>query len=87
VKERVYFGRSIGSLIRKARRIYECVICRGVIAKGTPYYNVTIGGGGLSSLKFPDRWCPACIEKQTEKEGGTHGPESSAGCYSAIETR
>ncbi len=87
MKERIYFGRSIGSLVRKARRTYECVTCHSTIAKGTPYYSVTIGGGGLSSLKFPDRWCPACIAKRLENEGGTHGPESSTDCESVFQAR
>lgn len=39
----------------KARKRYRCYLCRQDILPGTFYYAVEIGGGGLSSMKFPDR--------------------------------
>ncbi len=40
---------------RKARKGYLCKACHEDILWQDIYYAVTIGGGGLGSLKFPTR--------------------------------
>ncbi len=39
---------------RRARKPHPCEMGDGDIQPGEEYFAVTIGGGGLASLKFPD---------------------------------
>lgn len=41
--------------LRRARKQHTCRVCPRPITPGESYYEVTIAGGGLGSLKFPDR--------------------------------
>jgi hypothetical protein len=36
--------------------------CKRPIKPGSRYYSVTIGGGGLGSIKFPDRVHEECVD-------------------------
>lgn len=47
--------------LRKARKSHLCQQCHGLILAGSNYYALTIGGGGLGSLKFPDRVHECCL--------------------------
>lgn len=47
----------------KARREFACTECKGAIQVGDAHYSVVIAGGGLGSLKFPDRVHQDCLEK------------------------
>lgn len=47
----------------KARRTFTCTVCPEPIAAGSKYYNITIGGGGLGSLKYPERCHDHCLEE------------------------
>lgn len=53
--------------LTKARKACVCNKCKGVILKGEHYYKIVIGGGGLQSLKFPDRTHVKCIEPFLER--------------------
>ena len=46
-----------------ARKTYKCDECGYPIVPHSDYYTVTIGGGGLGSIKFPDRVHVRCIEE------------------------
>lgn len=46
----------------KARKGYKCDECGLPIEKGEQHYCIYIGGGGLGSLKFPDRIHIDCID-------------------------
>ena len=39
--------------LRKARKEHSCKVCPEPILKETEYCEITSGGGGLGSLKFP----------------------------------
>lgn len=52
---------------KKARKAFVCRECHGVIRKGEIYYQVVIGGGGLRSLKFPNRLDQDCLDAFLEK--------------------
>ena len=57
--------RSFNSMIAKltrARKNHSCQECQGMIAIGEYYYAITIGGGGLDSLKFPTRVHIGCLK-------------------------
>lgn len=43
------------------RKSFTCWHCKGEIPQFTYYYSVVIAGGGLGSLKFPDRIHEECI--------------------------
>lgn len=63
---------------RRARKYHRCEVCKGDIDPGMQYYAATIGGGGLGSLKFPDRIHLNCKDayismKEGKKIGNTHG--------------
>lgn len=55
------------ALLRKARKFHRCGVCQELIDKGNQYYSITIGGGGLCSLKFPERVHCDCLEAFFEK--------------------
>ena len=57
--------------IRTARKWHKCSECGLPIFPQEQYYQVTIGGGGLGSLKFPDRVHQNCIENYGGKTSGT----------------
>lgn len=52
-----------------ARKTYKCDECGYPIVPHSDYYRVTIGGGGLGSIKFPDHVHIHCIEENL-KVGG-----------------
>ena len=45
-----------------AHKACVCNQCKGVIRKGEHYYQIVIGGGGLQSLKFPNRVEVNCLD-------------------------
>lgn len=53
--------------LRKAQRTHECNECHRLIPKGSSYYSVVIPGGGLGSLKFPDRVHLDCLNAYFER--------------------
>lgn len=61
-----YFSGFVATLTR-ARKQFECCECPGTIARGEEYYAVTIGGGGVQALKFPDRVHVGCLQKHRER--------------------
>ena len=48
---------------RRARKPHFCRHCVGIITADELYYSVTIGGGGLGTLKHPDRVHLECLAK------------------------
>jgi hypothetical protein len=53
--------------LRTARKACVCRECKGVIRKGEHYYHIVIGGGGLLSLKFPNRVQINCLDSFLER--------------------
>jgi hypothetical protein len=56
--------------LRHARVKHVCKQCHGLILPGQDCWTVTIGGGGLGSLKFPDyihMLCRVPYEKAREE--------------------
>ena len=45
----------------KARKASVCRHCSGVIRRGEEYFRMVIGGGGLQSIKFPNRVHAGCV--------------------------
>lgn len=63
---------------RRARVKHTCKMGDGLISPGEHYLEATIGGGGLGSLKFPDRIHLNCKDayismKEERQLGNTHG--------------
>lgn len=56
--------------LRRARKSFTCSQCIEEIEKGTLYYSVTKGGGGLGSLKYPDRIHTDCLNLWFNKHPG-----------------
>jgi len=52
----------IAQLIR-ARVNHRCCVCQEYIEERDYYYSVVVGGGGLGSIKFPERVHTYCLEK------------------------
>ena len=52
---------------RKARKDFISCISHKLIVRGSQYYAVTIGGGGLGSLKRPDRILLSEIDQYIQK--------------------
>lgn len=50
-----------------SRKTFKCDECGWPIVPHSDYYQVTIGGGGLGSIKFPDHIHVHCIEKHLEE--------------------
>jgi hypothetical protein len=44
-----------------SRKSFTCELCKVEIPRGVFYYSVIIAGGGLQSLKFPDRCHEGCV--------------------------
>jgi len=65
IPTRIIMNGKIAELIT-AKKTYKCNECGYPIVPHSDYYKVTIGGGGLGSLKFPDRVHVHCIEKYME---------------------
>ena len=53
-----------------ARKGYLCSHCFETILPGERYYSVVIAGGGLGSIKFPERVHPSCIVAFLEGKRG-----------------
>lgn len=51
----------VATLIEKPRLPFICSECSQPLPAGDPHYSVTIGGGGLGSVKFPERVHVDCI--------------------------
>lgn len=50
--------------LRVARKEYPCTECHLTIFIGEHYWNITINGAGLGSIKFPERThVGECLEK------------------------
>lgn len=62
---------------RRARVPHDCKMGDGKIEPGEYCYAVTIGGGGLASLKYPDYIHLTCkdtyITMKEKKHGNTNG--------------
>ena len=55
--------------LRLSRKYYDCVICKKIIGLGEKHYTVVVAGGGLGSLKFPDRVHIDCLETYLQRKG------------------
>ena len=53
--------------LTKARKPCVCRHCSGVIRAGHEYYRISIGGGGLQSIKFPNRVHIDCVDAFLEQ--------------------
>lgn len=51
-----------------AGKAHKSDCCGLPIEPGKRYYRVTIGGGGLGSLKFPDRVHERCIREYLRRK-------------------
>jgi hypothetical protein len=47
---------------RRARKEHDCKMGDGTIAPGEEYWEMSIGGGGLGAIKFPDRVHLRCAQ-------------------------
>ena len=56
------------SIERRAKKDYKCSKCGQLINKGELHRCIYIGGGGLGSLKFPDREHLNCPKKEEQGE-------------------
>jgi len=56
--------------LRKAGKTFPCKECPELIQKGEYHYSITIAGGGLGSLKFPDRTHTKCLGVFLERRRG-----------------
>lgn len=59
--------------LTKARKLHWCAVDGMPIHKGTHYYSIVIGGGGLGSLKHPDRVCYECVYKFFKRRKNNNG--------------
>ncbi len=50
--------------LRQARKANKCHECGLLIEVGEQYYEITIGGGGLGSLKFPSHAHIKCLKNK-----------------------
>ena len=50
-----------------ARTQKSCKVCPLPIVPGQSYYSITTGGGGLASLKFPDRIHTFCLKEYCDR--------------------
>jgi len=55
------------AILRHSRKYHRCAVSQEYINRGSLYYAVTIGGGGLGSIKFPERVKPEYLEKYFER--------------------
>ena len=46
---------------RNARKAHSCKCCGITIVPG-PYYEITLAGSGLGSIKYPDRVHSRCLD-------------------------
>lgn len=53
--------------LTRSRKYHRCALCQEYINKGEQYYSITIGGGGLGSLKFPERTHSYCLDAFFER--------------------
>ena len=51
-----------------ARKAHRSACCGLPIEVGEEHYRITIGGGGLGSLKFPDRVHERCIKEYLRRK-------------------
>ncbi len=58
---------------RRAKQDHKCNECGLLIISSDNYYAVVIAGGGLGSLKNPDRVHLGCIEQHLSIKPGTLG--------------
>ena len=52
-----------------ARKHHRCCVCQEYILPKSRYYAIFVGGGGLGSIKFPERVHTACLEQYYERAG------------------
>ena len=62
----------VAQLVLKPRRSYNCFECGLLIEVAEPHYLITYSGAGLSSIKFPERVCVACLSLSLSKNGFQH---------------
>jgi hypothetical protein len=62
---------------RRARKEHTCKMGDGTIARGEEYWEMTIGGGGLGSIKFPDRVHLACGKAYLDRKESPRGNQVS----------
>jgi len=55
------------AVLTRSRKYHRCGICQQYIDKGSQYYAITLGGGGLGSIKFPSRVHIECLDKYWER--------------------
>ena len=48
--------------LTRARKLHRCCVCQEYINKKEQYYSIIIGGGGLGSIKFPERSHINCLD-------------------------
>ncbi len=63
--------------LKKARKQHECRVCHQSINKGAYYYSVVVAGGGLGSLKFPDRYHVGCLVEAWQPQLVTKGGDAA----------
>lgn len=55
------------AILRRSRKYHRCSVSQEYINKGSHYYEITIGGGGLGTMLFPERVKPECLEEYFER--------------------
>lgn len=64
----IYRAGLIAEPSRARKGYHTCRHCKERIHRGETYYSVTIGGGGLASIKFPDRLHWDCLEGYMQEQ-------------------
>lgn len=64
--------------LRRARKEFTCCVCQRSILLGDSYYEATLAGGGLGSLKFPERIHASEIGEFIKKKEVNNGSQSNS---------